>query len=108
MANTYKNAFFTLDNTTKQTIYTCPANTTAIIKSIQANNHAGSNPELECFVVDATNSTEYEISHSVIAAKTFVNMIVSPLVLEAGDVLKCQASAAPGIAGFVSLLEIDF
>ena len=34
MANTYKNAFFKLDTTDLTTVYTCPANTTALIKTI--------------------------------------------------------------------------
>ena len=47
MANIYKNAFFDLANTDKTDIYTVPSDSRAIIKTIQANNHAGSNPELE-------------------------------------------------------------
>ena len=38
MANTYKNAFFKLDTTDLTEIYTCPANTTALIKTIQITN----------------------------------------------------------------------
>ena len=66
MANIYKNAFFDLANTDKTDIYTVPSDSRAIIKTIQANNHAGSNPELEAFVYDNSATTEYEISHKVI------------------------------------------
>ena len=41
MANTYKNAGFSLTTTNKTDVYTCPANTTAIIKTIQTTNHSG-------------------------------------------------------------------
>ena len=108
MANTYKNAFFDLTTTSKTDIYTCPAETTSLVRTIQVTNHAGSNPELEVFVYDASASTEYEISHSVFSSKTYQNMITHTLVLEAGDILKMQANTANAMKGFISTLEIDF
>lgn len=108
MANTYKNAFFDLTTTSKTTIYTCPAETTALIRTIQVTNHAGSNPELEIFVEDVSESTEHEISHAVCTSKTYQNMITNTLVLEAGDILKATASTANAIEGFISILLIDF
>lgn len=108
MANTYKNAFFDLTTTSKTTIYTCPANTTALIRTIQVTNHAGSNPELELFVEDDSASAEYEISHAIITSKTYQNMITHTLVLEAGDILKAQSNTANAIKGFISILLIDF
>ena len=47
MANIYKNAFFDLQTTDKVDIYTVPSDSRAIIKTIQGNNHSGSNPELD-------------------------------------------------------------
>ena len=107
MANIYKNAFFDLTTTNKVDIYTVPSDSRAIIKTVQANNHAGSNPELEAFVYDNSAATEYEISHKVIAAKTFQNMISGSLILEENDVLRLQASVGGAIEGFVSILEIN-
>ena len=107
MANIYKNAFFDLATTSKIDVYTSPSNSRAIVKTIQANNHAGSNPELEVFVYDNSATTEYEISHKVIAAKTFENMISGSLILEENDVLRVQASVGGAIEGFVSILEIN-
>jgi len=107
MANIYKNSFFDLATTDKTDVYTPPSNSRAIIKTIQANNHAGSNPELEVFVCDNSAATEYEISHKVIAAKTFENMISGSLILEENDVLRVQASTGGAIEGFVSILEIN-
>jgi len=107
MANIYKNAFFDLATTSKIDVYTPPSNSRAIVKTIQANNHAGSNPELEVFVYDNSATTEYEISHKVIAAKTFQNMISGSLILEENDVLRVQASVGGAIEGFVSILEIN-
>ena len=108
MANTYKNAFFDLTTTSKINVYTCPTKTTSLVRTIQVTNHAGSNPELEVFVYDASASTEYEISHSIVSSKTYQNMITHTLVLEAGDILRMEASTANAIKGFISTLEIDF
>ena len=107
MANIYKNAFFDLATTDKTDVYTPPSNSRAIVKTIQANNHAGSNPELEVFVYDNSATAEYEISHKVIASKTFQNMISGSLILEENDVLRVQASVGGAIEGFVSILEIN-
>ena len=107
MANKYKNAFFDLQTTNKTDVYTAPSNARAIVNTIQGNNHAGSNPELEVFVYDNSAATEYEVSHKIISAKTFQNMISGTLVLEENDVLRVQASVGGAIEGFVSLLELS-
>ena len=107
MANIYKNAFFDLTTTNKVDTYTVPSDSRAIIKTIQANNHAGSNPELEVFIYDNSAAAEYEVSHKVISAKTFENMVSGSLILEENDVLRLQASVGGAIEGFVSILEIN-
>ena len=50
MANIYKNAGFNLSNTNLTTIYTVPANRTAIVKSIQINNDDASAIQTEIFL----------------------------------------------------------
>ena len=107
MANIYKNAFFDLQDTSKTDIYTVPSDSRAIIKTIQANNHAGSNPELEVFAYDNSATTEYEVSHKVIAAKTFENMVSGSLILEENEVLKAQAADANELHVIASILEIN-
>jgi len=109
MANTYKNSMFDLTTTNKTTVYTCPASTTALIKTIQVTNIDSGNQELEAFVTDSSNSNaEHEIAHVTIASKTVDNIAKGTVVLEAGDVLKLQAATANKIAGIISLVEIDF
>jgi hypothetical protein len=109
MANTYKNAMFDLTVTTKVTVYTCPTNTTALIKTIQVTNIDTGNQELEAFVTDSSDSdAEHEIGHITIASKTVDNIAKGTIVLEAGDTLKLKAATADKIAGIISLVEIDF
>ena len=107
MANIYKNAMFDLTTTNKTTVYTCPTNRTALIKSIQITNiHSGS-VEVEAFTTDASNSdAENEIAHINLSSKTIDNLVKSVIVLESGDVLKLKAASANNIAGIVSYIEI--
>ena len=107
MANIYKNAMFDLTTTNKTTVYTCPANRTALIKTIQVTNiHSGAN-EIEAFTTDASNSgAVHEISHISLASKTTENLAKGTIVLESGDTLKLKAQTADDIAGIISILEL--
>ena len=106
MANIYKNAGFNLTTTAKTDIYTVPANRTAIVKTIQTTNHAGSNIDTIGYVYDSSATTEYEIAHHTLSSKDSINFIDGTLVLESGDILRMEANTANGISGVVSYLEI--
>ena len=109
MANTYKNAGFSLTTTNKTDVYTCPANTTAIIKTIQTTNHTGSsNIDTIGYVYDSSATTEFELAHHTLNSKDSINFIDGVLVLEANDVLRMEASSGNTISGVISILEIDF
>ena len=109
MANTYKNSMFDLTTTNKTSVYTCPANTTALIKTVQITNIGTGNIEVEMFATDDSDSdAEHELAHVSLSSKTVDNLAKGTIVLEAGDVLKLKAATADKIAGIVSILEIDF
>jgi len=107
MANLYKNTMFDLTTTNKTTVYTCPTNRTALIKTIQVTNiHSGAN-EIEAFTTDDSNSdAEHEIAHISLASKTVENLAKGTIVLEEGDTLKLKAQTANDIAGIISILEL--
>lgn len=107
MANTYKSAFIDLTSTNKTTIYTVPANTTSIVKTIQLTNESG-NVNTQVYVTDSSASVEYEISHTTLAARSTENFAKGPIVLEAGDIIKLQAATANTVTGVISFLEISF
>ena len=107
MANTYKSAFIDLTSTNKTTIYTVPANTTSIVKTIQLTNETG-NINVQVYITDSSASVEYEISHTTLAARSTENFAKGPIVLEAGDIIKLQAATANTVTGVISFLEISF
>ena len=106
MANIYKNAGINLTTTSLTTIYTVPANRTAIIKNIQISNEHSSNNLVEVFVTDSSASATYEVFHESMAADTTTNGALAPIILESGDALKIKTANANVVEGIVSYLEI--
>ena len=107
MANTYKSYFVDLTTTNKTLIYTVPANTTAIVKTIQLTNESG-NVNVQVYVTDTSASVEYEIAHITMAARSTENFAKASIVLEAGDLIKIEAATANRVTGVISVLEINF
>ena len=107
MANLYKNAMFDLTTIDKTTVYTCPTDRTALVKSIQITNiHSGA-VEVEAFATDSSDSgAEHEVAHISLGSKTVENLVKGTMVLESGDALKVKAASANNIAGIVSYVEI--
>jgi len=107
MANLYKNSMFDLTTTDKTTVYTCPTDRTALIKSIQITNIHSGTIEVEAFTTDSSASNaEHEVAHISLGSKTVDNLVKGTMVLESGDALKLQAASANNIAGIVSYVEI--
>ena len=112
MANTYRNIWVADATTNVKTVYTCPAETVAIVKSISAyNTHASSPPYWTLTVRDSGSSTDfiYKIIASVPAKgkKEFLEGDESTLlVLEESDVLKFTTTATSANIS-VSVLQQD-
>mgnify|MGYP003121949976 FL=1 len=123
MANTYTNYKAILANTDLTTLYTIPAETTAIIKSIHvANVDASNDCEISVFLVDA-NGTSFTLQKSrniekgstqEILAAGNVSQISSdsdtstatPLVAKESEIIKIQAENANDLHVILSVLEI--
>jgi len=101
----YKSETFDLTTTDKTTILTCPSDATIIVKSLQANHKTASNVDVDVFL-QKSGGSDVEISHAQIN-KSFTNMVLSSLNMEASDVLKIQAASANTITGAVSYALID-
>jgi len=106
----YKNQGFKQSGTTKTTVFTCPNDGTAIVKSIYcANNDASSAILVNMNFVDSSDSsTEYEFFRDDVAAKEQVNATPQGLNLEAGDAITVQAATGSNkIQGLISYALID-
>jgi len=94
MANAYKNIWVADATTTVKTVYTCPTETVALVKSISAyNTHATATPDWTLTVTQSSSATDfiYKVIGTVPAKgkKEFLEGDESTLlVLEEGDALK--------------------
>ena len=106
----YKNQGFKQASTGKTTVFTCPSDATAIVKSVYcANNDASSGILVNMNFVDSSDSSaEYEFFRDDVGAKTQVNATPQGLNLEAGDAITVQAATGSNkIQGLISYALID-
>jgi hypothetical protein len=101
----YKSAVFDLTDTNLTTVLTIATSAVAIVKTVQASHESASNVDVDLYIKKSGGS-DVEVGHSQLN-KNMVNMVVNTLNLEAGDVIKIQASAANEITGVVSYALID-
>lgn len=108
MANTYKNAALVLTTTAATDLYTVPANTRAIVQSVNVANVDGSDRYVTVTWYDSSAGASYTLLYNgFVPAGTSLNALDTPLVLEAGDILRVQASAANALHATASVLQID-
>jgi len=105
MANSYKKDLTTITSTGNTTIYTTPAQTTAILKTCWVYNNSGGNTAL----ILKINSTDLSYNATVADKETesFIYLASGDLiVLEEGDTLTINTTAQP-INAYLALLEIS-
>ena len=124
MANVYTNYKAVLSTTNLTTLYTVPAQTTAIIKSVRvANVDTSNNCEVSLYLVD-TGTTSYTLQLSRdIESKTTQELLaagnssqvsadsstssLAPLVAKESEIIKIQAENANDLPVVLSVLEIS-
>ena len=104
MANIYKNEMFALANTGTNLLYTVPADTRAIIKTLQTVN-IGANVQV---TVTANNLvTSFNTAVETILSNTSTNLLKGPLILQESESLSITAAAGNVVSGILSVLEIN-
>ena len=107
MANVYKNAGVDLTTTDKTTVYTCPSETTAIIKSIRVSEDSGNNDTIAVELSDDSASATYKITGTLtVSANASTELLTVPLILEESDAIKATAGTANRLHVIVSLLQL--
>ena len=93
MANVYKNIQAVISSAASDVdMYTVPAETTSIVKSIKLYNTHGSNLVVNITVYDATSATDFQWDTLTVNTDTSEDLLTynNVLVLEAGDILRMQ------------------
>ena len=105
MANNYKNSKVDLTSTSITTLYTCPASTTAIMKSILVSDDSGSGDTITLTITSGSDVFSiYKVK--TVGANGTVELLTAPLVVQASEILKVTAATAARLHVVASYLEI--
>jgi hypothetical protein len=109
MANVYKNIQATINQAASDVdMYTSPAATTSIIKTIRLYNTHGSNLIVDVIVYDASSTTDFEWEKITVNTDASENLLTNSnlLILEAGDILKMQTPTTNVVKMTAAILQI--
>ena len=107
MANNYKNAKVDLTTTSATTLYTCPAATTSLVKSILVSEDTGSADTITVTITDADAAVFSLYKVKAVAANTTVELLTAPLVVQENEILKVTAATANRLHVVASFLEVS-
>jgi hypothetical protein len=107
MANIYLNAKVDLVNTDNTSLYTCPSNSRAIVKSILISEDAGSGTTINVTLTNAAAAVFSLFKLKAIAANATTQLLTEPLVIMENEVLKVQAADANELHVIATILEIN-
>ena len=107
MANSFINKKVDLTTTNLTTLYTVPSFKTSVIKSILVSEDAGSGANITVTLVDASSNIFSLFKTKAISSNTTTELLTQPLIMEASEALKVQASDANELHVVASILEIE-
>jgi|TARA_R100001129_G_scaffold178789_3_gene154924 hypothetical protein len=105
MANKYVNAKVDLTSTSVTTLYTCSTSTTAIVKSILVSEDSGNADTITVTLTSGSDVFSLYKTKSISANAT-TELLTSPLVVQASEILKVTAATANRLHVVASILEI--
>jgi len=107
MAEAYVNGYQDV-GTSSTAIYTTPAGTEAIVRSLYIANVDGSNSaDITVEIVDDGGSPDAKIASAItVPAKSTFQAIDVPIFLNAGDAVKLLASATGDLEAVISVVQI--
>ena len=108
MANVYKNIQEKITSAgSYDDMYTAPAETTSIVKSIKLYNTHVSNLVVDIKVYDLSGTTDFEYDTVTVDASGSVDLLTfnNVLILEAGDILKMQTPTGNVVKMTASVLQ---
>ena len=107
MPNSYTNAKVDLTTTDATVLYTTPAATTALVKSILVSEDSGNADTITVTITDADAAVFSLFKVKAVASNTTVELLSEPLVVKENEILKVTAATANRLHVVASLLEIN-
>ena len=106
MANIYLNKKVSLTSTADTTVYTVPADSRAIVKSINVAEDAAGSAVVKVTLTNASG-TAFVIDNDVsLTSGQKEQVLTEPLIMEESEVLKVQATSG-NVDVVASILEIN-
>lgn len=107
MANTFKNKGLALSSTSRADLYTCPADTSAVVHTLNiANVNGTATASITIEVYDSSATTYFKIGYLIPVPGGSAYFFDKPINLEAGDKISLTSSTANYLEAFASILEI--
>ncbi len=106
MANNYKNSKVDLTTTNVTTLYTAPAATQTVVKSILVSNDSGSSDTITLTITDSASAVFSVYKVKSVASNATVELLEQPLVVMENEILKVTAGATDRLHVVASYLEI--
>ena len=107
MPNNYTNAKVDLTTTNATVLYTAPAATTSLVKSILVSEDTGNADTITVTITDAAAGVFSVFNVLAIASNTTVELLSEPIVVKENETLKVTAATANRLHVVASLLEIS-
>ena len=106
MANNYKNAKVDLTSTDVTTVYTAPAATTSIVKSILVSEDSGNADTITVTLTDADAAIFSLFKVKAVAANTTVELLTAPLVVQESEILRLNKMTGHLTTRFMEFRQI--
>ncbi len=106
MANIYTNAKADFTDTSNTTVYTSPAATTSIIKSILVSEDSG-NADTITVTLTSGASVFNLFKTKAVGSNTTIELLSQPLIMQENEILKAQAATGNRLHMVISVLQIN-
>jgi hypothetical protein len=107
MANIYKNKKVDLTTTAVTTLYSCPSDSRAIIKSILVCNDSSDVSTINITITDSTTAVFVLFNALSIGPNITSELLNNPIVIEESEILKVTAGNSNRLHVIISMLEIN-
>ena len=107
MANVFTNAKKDLTTNSETVVYTVPASTTGIIKSILVSEDSGNADTITLTLTDASANVFSLFKTKAISANQTVELLSSPIVLQESEIIKATAATGNRLHIMLSVLQIN-
>ncbi len=89
------------------TLYTCPAATTGIIKSLLVSEDSGNADTITVTITDSSTAVFSIFKVKAVSANTTIELLTAPLVVQENEIIKVTAATANRLHVVASLLEVS-